>query len=70
MKRGKSNQVGHIVLGEIKNSKYPIFRVLFLFSVSLEVKSKSVLKGVFLVDKGECRRKLKLFHCDRVKYYD
>ena len=30
---------------------------------SLEVISKSVLKGVFLVDKGECRWKSKSFHC-------
>ena len=29
---------------------------------SLEVISKSVLKGVFLIDKGECRRKSKSFH--------
>ena len=30
---------------------------------SLEVISKSVLKAVFLVEKGECRRKLKSFDC-------
>jgi len=46
MKRGKSNRVGHINWWKIKNSKYPIFRVLFLLGVqSLEVVSKSVLRG-------------------------
>jgi len=39
-------------LGEIKNSKYSIFRVLFLLGVQSEVISESVLKGVFLVDNG------------------
>ena len=66
MKKEKSNRVGHINWRKIKNSKYPIFRVLFLLGVSLEVISKSVLKGVFLVEKGECRRKLKSLDCDRL----
>ena len=35
---------------------------------SLEVISKSVLKGVFLVEKGECRRKSKSFDCDRLSF--
>ena len=68
MKRGKSNRVGHIDWG-IKNSKYPIFRVLFLLGVqSLEVISKSVLKGVFLVEKREFRRKSKSLHGDRFRF--
>lgn len=33
---------------------------------SLEVISKSVLKGVFLVEKGECRRNLFSFHGGRI----
>jgi len=37
---------------------------------SLEVISKSVLKGVFLVEKGECRRKSKSFDCDRLDKYN
>ena len=34
--------------------------------LSLKVISKSVLKGVFLVEKGECRRKSKSFDCDTI----
>jgi len=40
-----------LILG-IKNSKYPIFKVLFLLGVRpLTVISKSVLKGVFIVER-------------------
>ena len=64
---GEIHRVGHIGFGKIKNSKYPIFRVLFLLGVSwLEVISKSVLKGVILIEKRECRGNLFSFHGDQL----
>ena len=50
----------------MKNKKTPNIQYLeffFYLVFSLEVISKSVLKGVFLVEKGECRRKSKSLDC-------
>ena len=57
MKKGKSNRVGHIGLGNKKTPNIQYSEFFFYLVFSLEVISKSVLKGVFLVEKGECRRK-------------
>ena len=54
-----------LIGGKYKTPNIQYLEFFSLLGVQTEVISKSVLKGVFLIEKRECRRRLKSLECGR-----